>query len=148
MQKGMQTAADEVGLRLLFAYARSADELRPAFASLSEQGAEAVLVTADAFLWNLKEQISNLALRHRLPSMHAFAASVEAGGLMSYGADPSEGARRAVALIDRILRGANPRDLPVEQPTRLLLYLNQRTARDLGVKFPSSVLVQAQGVID
>jgi putative ABC transport system substrate-binding protein len=148
VQKGMQTGADEVGLRLLFAYASSADELRPAFASLSEQSAEAVLVTADAFLWNLKEQISNLALRHRLPSMHAFAASVEAGGLMSYGADPSEGARRAVALIDSILRGANPRDLPVEQPTRLVLYLNQRTARDLGVKFPSSVLVQAQTVID
>ena len=147
-QKNMQTAADEIGLNLQIVYARGADDVSIAFQSLSQQGAEAVLVTADAYLWNIRQEIANLALRHRLPSMHAFTASVEAGGLMSYGADPSETTRRGVAYIGKIFRGASPRDLPVEEPTRLVLSINQKTARALGVKIPSSILLQAHSVID
>jgi putative ABC transport system substrate-binding protein len=143
-QKRMQVAADEVGLRLLIVYASSADDVSTAFQSLSQQGAEAVLVTADAYLWNLRQRIANLALQHRLPSMHAFAASVEVGGLMSYGADQSEGTRRVVAYIDKIFKGNHA---ICRSNSRRLVLVHQPKPQALGVKFPNSIWCR-RSVID
>jgi putative ABC transport system substrate-binding protein len=106
-----------------------------------------VLVTADGYLWTERQRIADLALRGRLPSIAAFPEYVEAGGLMSYGVDPAIGIRRVATFIDKIFKGANPGDLPIEQPSHLSLVLNRRTAAALQLSIPSELLLQAEQVI-
>ncbi len=94
-----------------------------------------------------QKRIVNFALKSRLPSIYGGKAAVEAGGLMSYGADQAEGYRRVAYYIDRILKGAKPADLPVEQPTKFEFVINLKTAKQIGVTIPQSVLMRADKVI-
>jgi putative ABC transport system substrate-binding protein len=94
-----------------------------------------------------RKRIADFALKSRLPSVHTTSASVEAGGLMSYGADLADSHRRVAYYIDRILKGAKPADLPVEQPTKFELVINLKTAKQTGVTIPQSVLYRADKVI-
>jgi putative ABC transport system substrate-binding protein len=92
-------------------------------------------------------RIAELAARHRIPAVYHWKEYVEAGGLMSYGTDLAEGFRRAAIYVDRILKGAKPADLPVEQPAKFELAINQKTAKQIGVTIPQSLLYRADKVI-
>ena len=94
-----------------------------------------------------QKRIVNFALKSRLPSMYLGKAAVEAGGLMSYGADQAEGYRRVAYFVDRILKGAKPADLPVEQPTKFELVINLKTAKQIGVTIPPDLLARATKII-
>ena len=139
---------EQLGLEVRFADADSKESIDLAFQQLVSRRAQAVVATADAYLYALRQRIAALCLRHRLPSMFPFAAYVEAGGLMSYGVDPAVGIRQASTLVDKIFKGARPAELPIEQPTRVDLVLNRRTAAVLRLPIPSELLLQARQVID
>ena len=109
---------------------------------------DAVLVQPSPVIQDMVHRIAHLAERHRLPSMFALRQDVEAGGLMSYGTDLHAMQRRAANYVDRILKGAKPGDLPVEQPTKFELVINLKTAKALGLTIPSSLLARADQVID
>ena len=129
-----QAAAQSLGLEI-------------AFESLKDH-ADALYVTADALLNANRIRINTLALGARLPTMHAFRESVEAGGLMSYGPNLASMFRRAAELADRILRGTKPGDIPIEQPTKFDLVVNLITARALGLTIPPTLLARADEVIE
>ena len=112
------------------------------------QNAEALIVSMDPFFTQQKSQIVELASKHRLPSIGSYGEYVEAGGLMSYGQNIRENSRRAATYIDKIFKGANPGDLPVEQPTTFELFINRKTANALGLKISNSMLVQATNIIE
>ena len=106
------------------------------------------MVSLDPLFQQQKNQIVELATKQRLPSIAAYGQYVEAGGLLSYGPDSREIFRRAATYVDKILKGANPGDLPVEQPTKFELVINLKTAKALGIKIPNPLLVQATKVIE
>ena len=112
------------------------------------RGADALLTVADAFLWSHRARIVALAARHRLPGMFPEREFAVAGGLMAYGTNVPENFRRAAGHVDKILKGARPADLPVEQPTKFDLLINLRTARTLGLTLPPSLLLQADQLIE
>ena len=143
----MQKPAEQLGLVALPFYASSREELEPAFRDMARQRAQAVLVSPDAYFWGPRQLIAGLALSSRLPSIFAFAEFVDAGGLMSYGVDAREGVRRVAAYVAKILAGAKPADLPVEQPTKLDLTINRGTAEALILSIPTALLFQAERVI-
>jgi putative ABC transport system substrate-binding protein len=143
----VQRAADQLGLRALLVYATSPEELEPAFRNMRQQGAEAVLVSADAYFWAHRQIIGGLALSFRLPSMFAYAEYVDAGGLMSYGVDRPEGLSRAASYVAKIFKGARPADLPVQQPTKVDLVINRRTAEALGLSISKTLLLEAEKVV-
>jgi putative ABC transport system substrate-binding protein len=127
---------------------RRAEELDDAFAAMTRAGADALVVFADALLiMPLSGRIAALAATSRLPAMCATRVYVEAGCLMSYGPNPLDSNRRAAVYVDKILKGANPADLPVEQPTKFDLVLNLKAAKAIGLTIPPSVLFQAAEVI-
>jgi putative ABC transport system substrate-binding protein len=142
-----QAAAQSVGLEIATLEIRRAGDIVPAFESLKDH-ADALYVTADALLNANRIRINTLALGARLPTMHEFRESVEAGGLMSYGPNLASMFRRAAELADKILRGTKPGDIPVEQPTKFDLVINLTTAKALGLKIPESFLLRADEVIE
>jgi putative tryptophan/tyrosine transport system substrate-binding protein len=142
-----QAAARSIGLEVARLEIRRAEDIVPAFESLKDH-ADALYVTADALLNANRIRINTLALGARLPTMHDFRELVEAGGLMSYGPNFASMFRRAADLVDKILRGAKPADLPVEQPTKFDLIINLTTAKALGLKIPESFLLRADEVIE
>ncbi|MDQ6640600.1 MAG: ABC transporter substrate-binding protein [Pseudomonadota bacterium] len=144
----IESVAERLGLRVQFVGAGTAEEVDLAFETMVERRAEAVIATADAYLYALRRRIAELALKNRLPSMFPFAAYVEAGGLMSYGVDPALGIRQTSILVDKIFKGARAGDLPIEQPTRVELVINRRTAALLRLTIPKALLLQAEKVID
>jgi putative ABC transport system substrate-binding protein len=107
-----------------------------------------MLALADAFLWSQRERIVAVAARHRLPAMYAEVDFAVAGGLMAYGTSVRDNFRRAAGYVDRILKGARPADLPIEQPAKLELMINLKAAKALGLTLPQSLLVQAERVIE
>jgi len=109
--------------------------------------ADALFVPADIIFVRHAEQMADLATKHRLPTMFGFREHVLAGGLMSYAASFTVMFRRAAAFVDKLLKGAKPSDLPVEQPTRFELVINLKTARTLGISIPQAVLQLADEVI-
>lgn len=109
---------------------------------------EAVMVYANPFMATQRPRLAELAARYRLPTMHDFSSYVEAGGLVSYGAKLPDLYRRAALYVDRILKGAKPGDLPIEQPTKFELVINLKTARALGLAIPPSLLLRADQVIE
>jgi putative ABC transport system substrate-binding protein len=119
-----------------------------AFRSIAQDGSRMVLVLSGPTFATKRTHIADLAMQHRLPTMFTFKYYVEAGGLMSYGIDTVPLFRRAASFVAKILRGAKPSDLPVEQPTRFEFALNLKTAKALGVSIPSSVLLRADEVIE
>jgi ABC-type uncharacterized transport system substrate-binding protein len=140
-------AAQSLGVQLQIIPTRAGDELDEAFQAMTRQHAEAVTNLPSPIFFDQRQRIADLATRHRLPSMHAFRGYVEAGGLMSYGTDVLAAFRRAGAFVDKILKGANPANLPVEQATKFELVINLKTATALGLTIPPAVLARADEII-
>jgi len=136
------------GMQLLTAGARSAKELRPAFDLLARGGAQGLLNIADPIQGLMRNEIAAEAARTRIPAVYTAQGFVEAGGLVSFGIEPVDQARRAAAYVDKILRGAKPGDLPVEEPTNFPFVINLRAAREQGIKLPQSILARADRVIE
>jgi putative tryptophan/tyrosine transport system substrate-binding protein len=127
---------------------KSADELPPAFAAMAQERAGAVFVIAGPQLFPDRERLAGLALKHRLPSMHTQSEYVDAGGFISYGPSYPDLFRRAAVYVDKILKGAKPGELPIEQPTQVSLLVNLKTAQALGVIVTRSLLLRAERVIE
>jgi putative ABC transport system substrate-binding protein len=123
------------------------DGFAPAFAEITRWRADAIFVFDDALLDFHREVIANLAIKARLPSIFGYRLFVEGGGLMSYGLDLADQFRRSARIVDKILKGAKPGDLPVEQPTKFEFVINLRTMKALGVAIPPSILSRADDVI-
>jgi putative ABC transport system substrate-binding protein len=145
--RAAQTAALARAWRLLPLEVREAGELDAAFQAATRAKAAALLVLGGPLLDPQFRRVTDLASRGLLPSMHRFRYQVEAGGLMSYGPDLVDLWRQAATFVNKILKGANPADLPVEQPTKLELVINMKTAAALGVAIPQSVLLRADRVL-
>jgi ABC-type uncharacterized transport system substrate-binding protein len=143
----VQAAARTLGLEVVTHEIRRAEDIAPAFDVLKGR-AEAVYVCVDPLVTTNRVRINTLALGARLPTMSAFREYVEAGGLMSYGANNPDLFRRAADYVDKILRGTKPADIPVEQPTRFDLVVNLITAKALGLTIPETFLVRADEVIE
>jgi len=124
------------------------DEIEPAFVAMTQSRCQAAFIIADALTGSEATLIANLAAKHRLPSMHQLGEEAVAGGLMSYGPDSADQFRRAAAYVDKILKGAKPADLPVQQPIKFELLINLKTARALGLTIPPTLLVLASEVIE
>jgi putative ABC transport system substrate-binding protein len=144
-----QSAAPKLGLKLQDVEVRSSDDLDEAFGSVVRARSGAVVVVPDPLLAVAAEKhIAELAMRNRVPTMCTFKGQVEVGGLMSYGPDPVVNFHRAAGYVDKILKGAKPADLPVEQPTKFELFINLKTAKALGIAIPQSVLLRADELIE
>jgi putative ABC transport system substrate-binding protein len=140
-------AARAAGLRLQSLEAGSPQEIDSAFAAMMSERAGALVVLLDAILNNQRSQITELAAKRRLPAVYAVRDYAEAGGLISYGSNPLELERYAATFVDKILKGAKPADLPVEQPTKFELVINLKTAKALGLTIPQTLLLRADQVI-
>jgi len=123
-------------------------ELNRALVRIRASGAQGLIVTNDPFFTGSRDVLLRFAAAERLPAMYFFRHFVEAGGLMKYGASQEDSYRQAASYVDRILKGASPGDLPVVQPTRFELVINQKSARALGLVIPPSLLVRADDVIE
>jgi putative ABC transport system substrate-binding protein len=145
----LTVAAGALELQLHVVELRSPDELDTAFAAMTRAGADALLVAADPLLINsvLSGRVADLAAKSRLPAMYSWRVYVDDGGLMSYGPSFADVHRRAATYVDKILKGAKPADLPVEQPTKFELVINLKAAKALGLTIPPMVLFQADEVI-
>jgi putative ABC transport system substrate-binding protein len=141
-------AARKLGVTLQFVAARSPAEIEGAFAAIARERAQALLVFPSTMLFSERSRIVALAAAQRLPAAYNAREFAEAGGLMSYGASLPDLVRRAAGYADRILKGAKPANLPVEQPTKYELVINMKTARAFGITIPRAVLVQANEVIE
>ena len=143
----VQTAARTLGLEIDWMKIRQASDITPAFDALSGR-ADALYVCGDPLVNANRVQINTLALGARLPTIHGFREFADAGALMTYGPNFPDLFRRAGDLVDKILRGARPADLPVEQPTKFDLVINLTTAKTLGLKIPNNLLALASQVIE
>ena len=146
--KSVQSAAQRTNAKILPAEARTAPEIEKVFSAVAGAKAGAVIVAGDALFNQQVRQIAELAAKHRLPSVGAIREYVDAGGLMSYGPSITESYRRAAIYVDKILKGAKPGDLPIEQPTKFELIINGKTAKILGLTIPKSLLISADKVIE
>jgi putative tryptophan/tyrosine transport system substrate-binding protein len=144
----LTVAAQALRLHLHVVELRHAEELDTAFAAMTQEGADALMVLSDPLLMDdLLGRVADLATKSRLPAMYDWKMYVEAGGLMSYGTSLPERHRRAATYVDKILKGATPADLPVEQSTTFELIINLKTAQALGIMIPPALLFQADEVI-
>jgi ABC-type uncharacterized transport system substrate-binding protein len=143
-----EAAARELGRKVLLLDVRDGNEIKGAFKTATAAGAGALLVFPGRVLDPHARRIAQLAAQSRLPAVYAFRFYVEAGGLISYGADLIANNRRAAAFVDKILKGAKPGDLPFEQPSRFELVINLKTAKALGLTIPPSLLARADQVIE
>ena len=148
MRQETETAARALGLQMHFLEARRADDLARVFASMGEARDGAVLIFPSPMLFEARREIVTLAARSRLPVVYPWREVPEAGGLMAYGTNFPAMFRRAATYVDRILKGARPGELPIEQPTTFELIINLKTARTLGVAIPPSLLQRADQVIE
>ena len=146
--KSVEAAAEALGLGLQPLQVGSPDEFEGAFAAIARERAGAVMILPDTLTVPHAARLAELAVRHRLPSLHGFREEVEAGGLLSYGPSFLEPVRRAATYVDKILKGANPADLPVQQPAKFELAINLKTARALGLTIPPTLLARADEVIE
>ena len=142
-----EDAARALGLRLQSLEVRGPNEIDTAFLAMTKEQAGAVVILADSMGIDQRMRIANLAARHRLPTVAWPGDHVEGGALMAYGPNETEMFRRAATHVDKILRGAKPADLPIEQPTKFELVINLKTARALGLTIPQSLLLRADQVI-
>jgi putative ABC transport system substrate-binding protein len=145
--KEVQTAARPLGLTVRSWEVRDADGFEKVFAALKKQRPDGLYVNGGALMRPNEKRIVGFALKSRLPSMYNNREVVEGGGLMYYGADLAESYRRVAYYVDRILKGAKPADLPVEQPTKFEFVINLKTAKQIGLIIPPNVLARADKVI-
>jgi putative tryptophan/tyrosine transport system substrate-binding protein len=144
----MQVAAQTLDLRLHSIQISAESSLEDAFEKLSKQSVQALIVLTDAILYSQRSRIVALAARKQLPAMYFFREFVQEGGLMSYAPSDSDLFRRAAFYVDRVLKGANPGDLPVEQPVKFELIINLKTAKALGLPIPDKLIALADEVIE
>ena len=145
--RGTQVAAQSVGVQLQSLGVRGPADLDRTFSAMKEAQAGALIVESSSMLFTWRTQLADLALKNRLPTMFAQKEYAEAGGLMAYSADFSDLFRRTATFVDKILKGAKPADLPVEQPTKWEFVINLRTAKALGLTIPQTLLQRADQVI-
>jgi putative tryptophan/tyrosine transport system substrate-binding protein len=143
----LPVAARALGLTLQPWEVQAADDFDRVFAAISKWRPDGLYVLGGGLINANRKRIADFAVRSRLPSMHYNREDVDAGGLISYGADIAESYRRVAYYVDRILKGAKPADLPVEQPTKFELVINLKTAKQIGVTIPPDVLARATKII-
>jgi putative ABC transport system substrate-binding protein len=148
MLKATETAARKLGVQLHSFGVRRSEEFDGAFAAIAALTADALLVLGDPILLHHQERIIDFAYKSRLPAIYGVKDSAAAGGLMAYASDLTVQFRRAASYVDKILKGAKPADLPVEQPTKFELVINLKTASALGLTIPPSLLARADEVIE
>ena len=144
----IETAARSLGVQSQLLDLRESDALGPTFDDASARRADALVVVIDAITQANQQRIVDLAMKHRLPAIYSSREFVDAGGLISYGVSYPDLYRRAAAYVDKILKGTKPADLPVEQPTKLELVINLKTAMALGLTVPPTLLARADEVIE
>ena len=145
--KEAHSAARALGLTVMFSEVRATERFETVFTALTKERPDGLQVGGGPLIFANQEQIVNFALKSRLPSVYINREAVNAGGLMYYGADVADNYRRVAIYVDRILKGVKPADLPVEQPTKFELFINLKTAKQIGVTIPSSVLAKTDRVI-
>jgi putative ABC transport system substrate-binding protein len=146
-ERQAREAAQILHLDMLSVRVRTAADFDAAFASITSGGAGAMSVLADRVFLHNRERIVEFAARQRLPAVYAYRELVDAGGLMAFGPDYADMHRRAATYVDRILKGAKPADLPIEQPRQFNLIVNMKTARALGIEVPNALLLRASEVL-
>jgi putative ABC transport system substrate-binding protein len=140
--------AQKLGVKLQSEEVRDPGGFDNAFASMSARSTQALVVVVDPLTVRYRGRIAELAAKYRLPAMYGFREFADAGGLMAYGANVADLCRRAATYVDKILKGAKPADLPVEQPNKFELVINLKTAKALGLTIPQSLLQRADQVIE
>ena len=148
MLKAAEVAARVLGIELQFVEARGPADIDKAFSEITGARADAVAVLVSGMLLGERQRLVDLAARNRLPVIYTFRELVDAGGLMSYGTSLADLFRRAASYVDKILKGTKPADLPVEQPIKLELVINLKTAQVLGLTVPPTLLAHADQVIE
>jgi putative ABC transport system substrate-binding protein len=146
--KAVEAAARKRNIKILRADARSPQDIDKAFVTMVKEKTQGFIVAQHPIFNQQVRQIAELAAKHRLPSIAGIGEYTEAGGMISYGANVADGYRRAATFVDKILKGAKPADVPVEQPTKFELIINGKTAKALGLTIPHSLLVMADKVIE
>lgn len=146
--KAMEAVAPALGLSLQIVEARSPDKLEPAISTAIKERAAGLVVVQDPMFLAQRIQLAELATKYRLPAIYGIREHVEVGGLMAYAASRPDIFRRAASFVDKILKGANPADLPIEQPTKFALVINLKTAKALGLEVPPTLLALADEVIE
>jgi putative tryptophan/tyrosine transport system substrate-binding protein len=144
----LEKSAPVLGISLTSMEVGSADDLSSAFDRVKRDRAEALIVVAGALTYANSKAIADLALANGLPSCHGFKETVAAGGLISLGPDLVALARQSASLVDKVIKGARPADLPVEQPTRYVTTINLRAAKALGLSIPPALLASADQVVE
>ena len=144
----MNASAHVLGIQVSVVEARGPHEFEAAFAAMARGHTEALLTLEDSMFWLNRRILAEIEAAHRLPTIHDLREYVEAGSLMAYGPDLRDLFRRAASYVDKILKGAKPADLPVEQPTKFELVINLKTAKALGLTIPPSLLARADQVIE
>jgi putative ABC transport system substrate-binding protein len=143
----MQAAATALGVVLRVVDVTDPSQFESAFSTMARDRAGAIIVTSNDLFLLHRKQIADLATKRRLPAMYEFKEHIDDGGLMSYGISLADTLRRAAVYVDKILKGAKPGDLPVQQPTKFELIINLRTAKTLGLTIPPSIMIRADEVI-
>jgi putative ABC transport system substrate-binding protein len=146
--QAVREAAPHLGLSLQWNEVRERTDFPPAFEMIANQGADALIVDTDVVLISQRKSILEFAAGHRLPAIYGLREFTDDGGLISFGADTFELARLAAGYVNKILKGAKPADLPVQQPTKFQLVVNLNTAKALGLTIPPSILARADEVIE
>lgn len=142
-----QAAVHSLHIKLHFEEVRNTADLDRAFAAIARVHAQGAVVALDPLMFGERQRLAELAIQHRMPTISAFREFADAGGLMAYGANLVDMFRRSATYVDKILKGANPADLPVEQPLKFDMVVNLKTAKALGLKVPQPILVRADEVI-
>lgn len=143
-----QAAARTLGLQLHVLHASKPQDFDTVFATLAQLRAGGLVIGTDSFFNTQKEQLAALTVRHRVPTIHQYREFVMAGGLMSYGSNTSDLSRQVGVYTGRILSGEKPADMPVQQATEVELIINLKTAQELGISIPPSILLRANEVIE
>jgi putative tryptophan/tyrosine transport system substrate-binding protein len=146
--KEAQAAGRTLGIEVQSLEVRGPDDLDGAFAAARQQRPDALITVEDPFTFNYRKRIADFAVAEQMPSLHGLSEDVKAGALISYGANQPDLIRRAAGYVDKILKGAKPADLPVQQPTKFELFVNLTTAKAIGLTIPESFLLRADEVIE
>jgi putative ABC transport system substrate-binding protein len=144
----LHEAARSMKLQAQVVEAKMPDDLAGAVSAAAREGAGALFVLAGSMFFAHRKRVAELAARHRLPDVYLLREHVDAGGFMAYGVDLRDSFRHAARYVDRILKGAKPGDLPIEQPTKFVLAINRKTARTLGLTIPPAVLARADHIVE